>query len=191
MKKLLVLGLIISVISIYCSANTVQANESDTKVIKEAISKYKAKNYLGCISDLRLLTEKDPKNAVAWYYLGNSYMYISMKEEAHAAFEKVIELNTVPQLTSYSIQAKLCMENKEKCKYQDFTLDEIQKLKRDPVKFLEEYLVKQQNLQKFNAPDAEITKLINGQYPNNIHSDAQSFITSTKTNMEKDAINMH
>ena len=146
MKKLLICALIMSVISIFCFAPDTKAAENDKQVIKEAIAKYKAKNYLGCISDLKMYTAKETNNAVAWYYLGTSYMNIAMLGEAQDAFDKVIELNTVPQLTSYSIQAKLCMENQEKCKYQDFTYDEIKQLKSDPVKFLDSFLAKQQTM---------------------------------------------
>ncbi len=191
MKKLLAFCLTISVICIYSCYADVQASDTSKQVIKEAISKYKAKNYLGCISDLKLYVLKDPTNAVAWYYLGTSYMNIAMKQEAHDAFDKVIELNTVPQLTSYSIQAELCMENEEKCKYQDLTYDEIKQLKSDPVTFLNKFLAKQQNMKKVNSNDAEINKLITGKYPNNIHDDARAFINQQRASMQRDAINTH
>ena len=135
-----------------------------------------------------MYTEKDPSSAIAWYYLGNSYMNIAMKQEAHAAFEKVIALNTVPKLTSYSIQAQICMENPTKCNYQNFSTDEIKKLKADPTAFLEQYFANLANTGK-DADTVEIEQLINGAYSQNIHPQAQEFIRQEKTKMKQNEIN--
>ncbi len=197
MKKIFILGLVFSLIltmgSFQCvfsaETNSKVIKESDAKVIKEAIKKYKEKNYVGCISDLRLYTEKDPSNAVAWYYLGNAYMNIAMKPDAHAAFEKVIALNTVPKLTSYSIQAQICMENVTKCEYRNFTYDEIKKLKANPTTFLEEYFAKMNEKPEKDADTVEIENLINGSYPNNITPEAREFIRQEKAKMKTTEIN--
>lgn len=197
MKKIFILGLVFSLI---LTANSFQyvfsaendskvVNESDAKVIKEAIKKYKEKNYVGCISDLRLYTEKDPSNAVAWYYLGNSYMNISMKPDAHAAFEKVIALNTVPKLTSYSIQAQICMENVTKCEYRNFTYEEIKQLKANPTSFMDEYFSKLNTKPVKDAETIEIEKLINGSYPNNMAPEAREFIRQERAKMKTTEIN--
>lgn len=189
MKKLIILGLVISVLNLFYCISEVQASDDDPTVIRAAIAKYKDKNYLGCISDLKMYTARNTSSAVAWYYLGSSYMNIAMNPEAHAAFEKVINLNTVPLLTSYSIQAKLCMENQSKCKYQEFTYDEIKKLKANPSAFLDSYFAQQQTKQKIDPTDAEITKLIKGTYSNNIHPSARDFIMQEKAKMKQNEIN--
>ncbi len=186
MKKKFLFSLIFTLMFSFCSIEKVIAE--DTQVIKDAIEKYKNKNYVGCISDLKLYTEKDPSNAVAWYYLGNSYMNIAMKNEAHAAFEKVVALNTVPKLTSYSIQAEICMENPLKCKYQDFSYEEIKKLRNNPNEFLESYFAKLNNSTK-DVDTREIENLINGSYPNNIHPNAKKFIDEEKVKMRTNEIN--
>lgn len=188
MKKIFMLGLVFALILSIGFITRVYAKDTNIQVIKDAISKYKNKNYVGCISDLRMYTEKDPSSAIAWYYLGNSYMNIAMKQEAHAAFEKVIALNTVPKLTSYSIQAQICMENPTKCNYQNFSTDEIKKLKADPTAFLEQYFANLANTGK-DADTVEIEQLIKGSYSQNIHPQAREFIRQEKTKMKQNEIN--
>ena len=190
MTKILLAILILTITGVFGigvqAAST--SKSSDNKIIKGAISKYKQKNYVGCISDLKEFTENDKTSAVAWYYLASSYMEIGMTTEAHEAFNKTIELNTVPALTSYAIQAEMCMETNEKCKYKEFTYDEIKKLKADPVSFMAEY-----NTQKEEAPksetDTEIDKLIKGAYSNNIHPSARDFIMQERAKMKQNEIN--
>ncbi len=189
MKKLLLLGIVFSVVGMINTVKAAENTESDPQLIKNAIEKYKEKNYLGCISDLRLYVSKEPSSAIAWYYLGNSYMNIAMTTEAHKAFDKVVQLNTVPKLTSYSIQAELCMENADKCKYHNFTYEEIKKLKADPAVFISQYLAKLQNFNSSSSTDAEIEKLIKGGYSNNIHPDAREFIMEQKAKMKQMEIN--
>lgn len=184
MKKLFILGLVFSIVGLFCISNSVQASESNAAIIKGAIEKYKNRNFLGCISDLKIETAKDPTSAIAWYYLGNAYMNIAMKQEAHEAFDKVVQLNTVPKLTSYSIQAKVCMENPARCTYQDFNKDQISQLKADPTGFLESYFA---NLNKDtrSETDIEIEKLINGGYGGNLHPDAKNVILQERTKIQQ------
>ena len=185
MKKLVVLGLIV-INALFLCSNMVLSE--DTAATKEAIEKYKERNFIGCISDLKLITEKDPANVVAWYYLGNSYMNIALKGDAHQAFDKVVQLNTVPQLTSYSIQAKLCMENPTRCDYQNLTLEEIDQLRIDPAGFLDKYMADKMHT---NSSDfVEIDKLIDGDY-NQIHPEAQEFIDQEKLKMQQTEINVN
>ena len=189
MKKILMLGLILTVIINFCVIQQAESAETaNQQMIKDAIAKYKDKNYIGCISDLKMYTDKDTSNAVAWYYLGNSYMNIAMQQEAYAAFDKVIALNTVPKLTSYSIQAELCMQNKDNCNYKDFTYEEINQLKKDPMSFLHAYKAKQV-LPKKDAETEDIERLINGGYPQNIHPSALNFIQQERSNIKATQIN--
>lgn len=188
MKKLFAITIVFIMMLGSLSILKSDAASNDSAVIKGAIAKYKNKNYLGCISDLRLYTEKDPSSTIAWYYLGNSYMNIAMKDEAHAAFDKVIALNNIPKLTSYSIQAKMCLENENKCNYQNFNMEQIKQLKNDPYNFLESYFANLNNTNK-DMSTIEIEKLINGEYYNNIHPNAKEFIMQEKAKMKKYEIN--
>ena len=190
MQKSFIIGL--SLVFMISSALAYTPQESKA-IIKGAIDKYKAKNYIGCISDLKLYTEHDASNAIAWYYLGNSYMKISMKEDATKAFDKAIELDTVPQVTSYSIQAKLCMEDPMNCKYQVFSFDDILKLKLDPKNFIAETLapkVENVELPKVKNPfNEEINKLIEHQYGSDIHPEAQNIVDQEKLREQQERIN--
>ncbi len=185
MKKLFILGLVFSVVGMF---NISIADTESEDVIKDAIEKYKNKNYLGCISDLRMETTKDPTSTISWYYLGNAYMNISMKKEAHDAFDKVVSLNTVPKLTSYALQAKICMENKQRCQYQDFNAEQIVQLKANPASFLESYFASLSDLNK-NQKDLEIERLIKGGYNSKIHPEASKVIMQERTRMEQSRIN--
>lgn len=185
MKKLFILGLVFSVVGMF---NISIADTESEDVIKDAIEKYKNKNYLGCISDLRMETTKDPTSTISWYYLGNAYMNISMKKEAHDAFDKVVSLNTVPKLTSYALQAKICMENKQRCQYQDFNAEQIVQLKANPASFLESYFASLSDANK-NQKDLEIERLIKGGYNSKIHPEASKVIMQERTRMEQSRIN--
>ena len=189
MKRNVILGIVFSLLLGVFSINSAFAESQNTDVIKEAINKYKNKNYLGCISDLRMYTEKDPSSAIALYYLGNAYMNIAMKTDAHKAFDKVVQLNTVPKLTSYSIQAKICMENPAKCDYQNFSYQEIVKLKADPLNFLEEYFANLNGSNTVDADTLEIEKLIKGSYSNNMHPSVKDFIMQERAKMKQNEIN--
>lgn len=190
MKKLFILITALAIISTYGIQSVLAASNADNKeIIKGAIAKYKNKNYIGCISDLRLYTIADPTNAVAWYYLGSSYMNIAMKPDAHQAFDRVIQLDTTPKLTSYAIQAKICMENPTKCEYKDFTYEQISQLKADPVAFLDQYNASLNVEEPKDVGEVEIEKLINGYYSNNIHPNARDFIMQERTKMKQYEMN--
>ena len=165
-----------------------KVQEMDPGAIRDAISKYKERNYIGCISDLRIYTEKDPSSAIAWYYLGNSYMKIAMQQEANEAYNRVISINTVPILTSYSIQAQMCMQDTTKCEYQNFTQEEIKELRKNPAEFLTNYFANMQS-KNDDADTVEIEKLINGSYPNHMHPDARNVIMEEKTKIQQSAYN--
>lgn len=190
MKKLFITGLMLAMLG--GLFNTVYAlekvKETNPAAIRDAIAKYKDKNFVGCISDLRMYTEKDPSSAIAWYYLGNAYMRISMQQEANEAYNRVISINTVPVLTSYSIQAQMCMQDPSKCEYQNFSYDEIKELRKNPAEFIAQFLASKQN-QDSDANTVEIEKLINGSYTNNMHPDAKTFIMQEKTKMRQNEIN--
>ncbi len=188
MKKSLMLGLIIMVTLGFCGINNAFAAVNNG-MIKSAINKYKAKNYVGCISDLRMYTDEDKMNAVAWYYLGSAYMNISMKQEAYDAYERVIALNTVPKLTSYAIQAELCMQDSSNCRYRNFTNEEIKQLRANPLEFMKTYEANR-NIQTIDPETKEIEALINsGTYGSRVHPSAQEFINQERTKIRQSQIN--
>ncbi|MBQ2872142.1 tetratricopeptide repeat protein [bacterium] len=112
MKKyllLLLLTLVFVGVPSYAAQNTSSA-------LNDAVKKYKAKNYVGCIQDTLDITKKDPSNAVAYYYLAISYANIGKKDEAISAYEKVVSLSTNNTLSDYAERGQLCLENTEACK---------------------------------------------------------------------------
>ncbi len=200
--------------------------------IKTAITKYKSKNYTGCIQDLTQVTKYDPSNAVAHYYLANAYMKIGQKDNALKEFNKVISINSLPVLSAYSIQAKDCIETGV-CSYQRLSPAEAKAYVKDPAAYAQKIqeakeakakaiaqssnsdttaaLIQQavdeqkkvkgsdltpEEIQEITTnvllkknDELEIKKLINGQYKNNIHPEAQREILDTRLKIEKETIN--
>lgn len=187
MKKLFIIGMILTLATgMFGTAFAEGTKEMDPGAIRAAIAKYKQRNFIGCISDLRMYTEKDPSSAVAWYYLGNSYMNISMLAEANDAYSRVVSINTVPILTSYSIQAQMCMQDPTKCKYQNFNADQIKDLRKNPSEFFAQYMADIQS-QNSDTQAIEIEKLINGEFANNMHPEAKTFIQEEQSKMQQNA----
>ena len=186
MKRILKLGLVLTVIIGFSLQQAFALVNND--MIRGAIKKYKEKNYVGCISDLRLYTSEDKSNAVAWYYLGSAYMNIAMQQDAYAAYDKVIELNTVPKLTSYAIQAELCMQNPANCHYQNFNNEEIKQLKANPLQFLQTYEANK-NVKATDPETKVIEALIQGGYGSHIHPQAQDYINQERTKIRQSQIN--
>lgn len=162
--------------------------------VKAAISKYKHADYIGCIQDLEEYTENDPSNAIAYYYTGLAYMKVGLKNNAMSALQKVSTINTVPKLTSYAIQATHCMQNDiNPCSYKKLSETQIDKLVKDPEGFfaaLSGDNPEQQDEQHGDpGEDPDIVKLINGDYPSNIHPDANRTIQEARLIQEQERVN--
>ncbi len=201
MKKILLAGLFFALLLSFGIKEEVNAYINDSEIeaknleavnsqeIRDAISSYKKGDYLACISILKDYTMRYEDNAVAWYYLGSSYMNIAMINEANDAFDKVIRLNTVSKLTSYAIQAQLCMRNTAGCRYENFTATEVRKLKENPAGFIQNYY-NAMNQKTVKTDDViQIENLINGTYINNIHPQAQDFILTERAKIKAAQIN--
>lgn len=107
-KLLILLALLIS------SSCVVQAQTSSD--VKEAIQKYKAQNYVGCLQDTIEITEKDPSNALAYYYMGISYVQIGNADKALEAYDKVLTLSTSGTLNEYAQRGSLCVKSPDECR---------------------------------------------------------------------------
>ena len=86
--------------------------------IKSVIAKYKAGNYTGCLQELFSLVKKDPSNALAYYYMAMAYTHINLKDEAVAAYEKVIALNPNEYLVDYAVKGRDCLTDGPACQAQ-------------------------------------------------------------------------
>lgn len=77
--------------------------------INSAISKYKNGNYSGCLQELFSLTQKDPSNAVAYYYMALAYTHVDMQDDAIESYEKVIALSPNSYLVDYAVKGRDCL----------------------------------------------------------------------------------
>lgn len=113
MKKqlLTILAVIVCSMSLAC----VEAKTAATPAVNSAIKMYKAKNYSQCYDTLKRVIEKDPSNALAYYYLAMASAQIGYKEEAISNYSKVISLTQDGQLQKYAKKGKICLESPEQC----------------------------------------------------------------------------
>lgn len=163
------------------------AAEVCPQVIKDAINKYKEQDYIGCIQDLEDYSETDPTNAVAYYYTSIAYMQLGLKDRAIGAFDKVTMLNTIPVLSSYSVQATHCMNDGiSPCKYKRYSREEIAEMVQDPAAFFAE---DNKGTADDSASASDFDSLINGKYRNGIHPDANRVIQETKLIQEQERVN--
>lgn len=117
------------------SAPSVSADSLDKETIyypnaniKSVAQKYKAGNYTGCLQELFSLVKKDPSNALAYYYMGMAYTHINLKDEAVAAYEKVLALNPNEYLVEYAIKGRDCLTDGPACKPAEAPQEEMSEL---------------------------------------------------------------
>ena len=97
------------------SINFANAKTTSNTSLASAIKMYKAGNYSQCYAALTNIVEKDPSNAVAYYYLAMTSAQIGKKDEAIANYDKVITLTPDTQVGRYATKGKTCLETPEKC----------------------------------------------------------------------------
>ena len=107
--------LLVLIAFLMCSASIANAEKTTTDMAN-AIQKYKAQNYVGCLQDTQEITAKDPANALAYYYMGISYVQIGEKDKALDAYSKVIALSSNTTLTEYAQRGELCINTPDECK---------------------------------------------------------------------------
>ncbi len=161
--------------------------------VRNAIAKYKAQDYVGCIQDLEDYSDEDPSNAVSYYYTGIAYMKVGMKDRAINAFQKVATINSIPVLSSYSIQAVNCMNNNiNPCVYKKFSETDIENMIANPKDFFVNK-AKEEAEGKANTQVVEdisdIDRLIKGEYPENVHPDARRVVEEARLMQEQERVN--
>lgn len=173
----------------------VLADVNCPNAVRQAIKKYKAQDYIGCIQDLEEFSENDPTNSISYYYTGIAYMKIGMKEKAIEAFSKVSALNSIPILSSYAIQASQCMMTEQSpCIYKKYNATEIEEMVLDPGAFFTRQAeLPALEISRETVPMEALTdidRLIQGVYPENIHPDANKTIQETRLIQEQEKVNM-
>lgn len=68
------------------------AKTASKNLLNLAIKKYKYGNYIGAMQTLQSVTEKDPGNVLAHYYLGMTYTKIGYADKAGVEYDTVIAL---------------------------------------------------------------------------------------------------
>lgn len=113
MKKSFLILLSILIVSISYNNAFAENNYND---LLYAIQLYKQGNFSQCYTELEKFVEKDPSNAIAFYYLGMTSAQIGRGDEAVANYNRAISLTANSnKLKLYAEKGKRCIEDPEKC----------------------------------------------------------------------------
>lgn len=115
-KSILVL---LSFIVVAASVGVVNAKTTSNGNLASAIRLYKSGNYVQSYTAFQNIVEKDPSNAVAYYYLAMTSAQMGKKDEAIENYARVIDLSTNRQLTTYARKGKKCLESPDACNEPD------------------------------------------------------------------------
>ncbi len=127
-KHILVL---LSVLICSASIAMVDAKTAATPEVNQAIKMYKSQNYALCYKTLKDVTEKDPSNALAYYYLAMSAAQMGKREEAIENYTKVLSLSPGGQLYKYADKGRNCLTSPERC-HEDENVDEFDEFVKKP-----------------------------------------------------------
>lgn len=114
MKKKLVW--VIAILTILSQISQCSFAQQLSPAIKIAMKKYQKGNYTGCLQDCQDIVQKNPSNAIAYYYMAMSYVQAGKKDEAINAYAKVLSLKPSTQLAGYAMTGKRCIETPAQCK---------------------------------------------------------------------------
>ena len=112
-KKLLTL---LSILILASTLNVVDAKTTSATQLTEAIKLYKGGNYSECYQKLTKFVNKNPDNAVAYYYLAMSAAQAGKTSEAISSYSRAISLTSESSnLNRYAKRGKACLEEPDKC----------------------------------------------------------------------------
>ena len=89
--------------------------------IYQAITKYRHKNYTGCIQDMDVAISNGKGNDLVFYYKALSYSKLGLTEDAKHSYETAISMTNNITLAEYAKQAISCINDQNTC---DSHLDE-------------------------------------------------------------------
>lgn len=95
--------------------NSGMCNVFADSTLNSAIRMYKTGNYAQAYTTLSTVVEKDPSNALAYYYLAMASAQIGKKNEAIENYSKVITLSDNGHLTRYAMKGMTCLESPDLC----------------------------------------------------------------------------
>ena len=126
MKKFVMI--LIGIMILGLSINIAEAKYKATSPeLAAAIKLYKAKNYSASYVALNKIVEKDPSNALAYYYLGMTSAQMGNKQEAINNYSKVITLSPNGRVGLYAKKGKRCLEEASSCRETEEDRDELSK----------------------------------------------------------------
>ena len=96
-------------------------NTVPNSFVYQAISKYRNKNYTGCIQDMDYAISHGKASDIAYYYKALSYARLGMSEEAKSAYESASQMTSNRILAEYANQAIACIDDPSTC---DSNLDD-------------------------------------------------------------------
>ena len=77
--------------------------------LNSIILKYRKSDFAGCMQESEAYVRKHPSDTLGYYYLAMSYTKVSDKDNAIAAYEKVISLNSNPMIVKYATNGRNCI----------------------------------------------------------------------------------
>jgi len=113
-RNFVVLGLVLLLVSQHSFS-------ADNTKLRAGITNYKSGNYMGCLQSMAAVIATDPNNALAQYYIGMANAKLGKKDAAAKAYMAVISLDSNPTLTAYARLGQVCVQNPEKCGYEETT----------------------------------------------------------------------
>lgn len=116
MKKQLVCFTVLLIILVQSSSCAFAKSSSSVAI---AMKKYKSGNYTGCLQDCISIVNRDPSNALAYYYMALSYTQAGRKDDAVRAYSKVLTLKANSKIADYAETGRRCLVTPDKCKPDD------------------------------------------------------------------------
>lgn len=83
--------------------------------VYQAISKYKNRNYTGCIQDLDYAISHGRSSDIAYYYKALSYARLGMRDEAKTAYQSAYDITSNSILAEYAKEAIACIDEPTSC----------------------------------------------------------------------------
>ncbi len=87
----------------------------DPALIESLITKYKQKNYVGCIQEAQSKMQQDNPNPVAMYYMALSYTQIGDVKAALDLYDAILKLKPSETLTECAVRGRDCLIGGSSC----------------------------------------------------------------------------
>ena len=117
-STLIISGIVLTTGIAFAASKNVQI---PTSFVYQAISKYKNKNYTGCIQDMDYIIQKGRPSDIVYYYRAISYSQLGMPDKARESYDAARNMSRNRVLIDYATQAINCIDDATLC---DANLDD-------------------------------------------------------------------